>query len=292
LETSTRISSARALRRYVLAFVVIAGAVVLMSSPTTTGYTVNDREYYLAPDAIQFVRPGLNISIQSAQVGSDGTISTDFRITDVPPAGAAPQPLDITGVNTPGPISVSFLIAYIPSGQMQYVSYISRIEIAAASGASATQAAGESMTAGTLQTVTQGEYVYTFKAKAPAGFDATATHRLGIYGSRNLTEFDLGTNYADATFDFVPAGGTPAPRDIVRTADCNNCHDSLAAHGGSRKSVGLCIMCHTSQTTDADTGNTVDMKVFIHKIHMGSSLPSVKAGTPYQIIGFQNSVND
>jgi OmcA/MtrC family decaheme c-type cytochrome len=51
-------------------------------------------------------------------------------------------------------------------------------------------------------------------------------------------------------------------------------------------------MCHTPQTTDADTGNTVDMKVFIHKIHIGSSLPSVKAGTPYQIIGFQNSVND
>ena len=30
----------------------------------------------------------------------------------------------------------------------------------------------------------------------------------------------------------------------------------------------------------------------IHKIHMGSSLPSVEAGTPYQIIGFNNSVND
>ncbi len=25
---------------------------------------------------------------------------------------------------------------------------------------------------------------------------------------------------------------------------------------------------------------------------MGSSLPSVQAGTPYQIVGFQNSVND
>ena len=29
-----------------------------------------------------------------------------------------------------------------------------------------------------------------------------------------------------------------------------------------------------------------------HKIHMGSQLPSVKAGKPYQIIGFQGSVND
>ena len=43
------------------------------------------------------------------------------------------------------------------------------------------------------------------------------THRIGIYGSRNLTQWDLGTNYADTTFDFVPSGnGTPQPRDIVR----------------------------------------------------------------------------
>ena len=89
-----------------------------MRAPTTTGYMVYDRVFYLLPDAIQFVRPGLHISIQSAQIGSDGTISTDFQITDVPTAGRHPQPLDITGVNTTGPISVTFLIAYIPSGQL------------------------------------------------------------------------------------------------------------------------------------------------------------------------------
>ena len=70
--------------------VVIAGAVVLMRAPTTTGYMVYDRVFYLLPDAIQFVRPGLHISIQSAQIGSDGTISTDFQITDVPRPGRPP----------------------------------------------------------------------------------------------------------------------------------------------------------------------------------------------------------
>ena len=30
----------------------------------------------------------------------------------------------------------------------------------------------------------------------------------------------------------------------------------------------------------------------VHKIHMGSQLPSVKAGKPYQIIGNQQSVHD
>jgi OmcA/MtrC family decaheme c-type cytochrome len=44
-------------------------------------------------------------------------------------------------------------------------------------------------------------------------------------------------------------------------------------------------MCHQPQTVDPNTGNTLDMKVFIHKLHDGSSLPSVVAGTPYQIYG-------
>lgn len=278
--------------RWGLALAVVAGSVVLMSATRKAGFTVHDREYYVAANTIQFVRPGLTINIVSAAIASDGTISVDFKLTDVPPTGVAAQPLDITGVNTPGPISVSFLIASIPKGQTQYTSYISRLVKAATGSATATQASGESMTTGTLQPVTQGEYIYTFKNKAPTGFDPTATHRLGIYGSRNLTEFDLGTNYDDAIFDFVPAGGKPAPRDVVRTADCNSCHDSLAAHGGSRKSVELCIICHTPQSTDPNTGNTVDMKVFIHKLHRGSSLPSVQAGKPYQIVGFQNRVTD
>ena len=30
----------------------------------------------------------------------------------------------------------------------------------------------------------------------------------------------------------------------------------------------------------------------LHKVHMGSSLPSVIAGKPYQIVGFNQSVSD
>ncbi len=61
----------------------------------------------------------------------------------------------------------------------------------------------------------------------------------------------------------------------------------MSFHGGSRVGVALCIMCHQPQTVDPNTGNSLDMKVFIHSIHMGASLPSVVGRRkPYQIYGF------
>ena len=157
--------------------------------------------------------------------------------------------------------------------------------------ASTQQASSDS--GGTYTKLADGQYRYTFATKAPSGFSTTVTHTIGIYGNRNLSEFDLGTDYASTTFNFVPNGSAVTNvHDVIRTASCNKCHDQLSAHGGSRRGIEMCNLCHTPQTVDPDTGNTVDMKVMIHKIHMGSQLPSVKAGTPYRIIGNQGSVSD
>jgi OmcA/MtrC family decaheme c-type cytochrome len=284
-----------AIGRYTLILAVLAASIMLLNGDVKKNvFGVHDVAHYASPNVIEYIQPGLTFSIVSAKIASDGTISVDYKIAD--PTGAA---LDSAGVVTPGPVSASFLAAYIPSGQAQFASYIVKTAAAATGSATATQASGDS--GGTTQTVAVGEYIYTFKTKAPAGFNANATNRIGIYGSRNLTQWSLGTDYADTTFDFVPAGGTPAPRDVVRTTDCNNCHGSaatatgangLAAHGGTRRTVDLCIMCHQPQTSDPNTGNSLDMKVFIHQIHMGSQLPSVQAGTPYQVVGHLNAVSD
>ena len=73
----------------------------------------------------------------------------------------------------------------------------------------------------------RASYVYTYSVKAPKDWDKTATHRVGIYGNRNLTEFDMGTYYDDETFTLVPAGGTPVARDVIRTESCNRATTSL-----------------------------------------------------------------
>ncbi|HEY1342681.1 MAG TPA: OmcA/MtrC family decaheme c-type cytochrome [Bryobacteraceae bacterium] len=257
---------------------------LILAGATHPPFSKNQKALYADPHLVAFVRPGLAIKISSAQIAQDGTISAVFTLTDSNGA-----PLDRTGVATPGAVSLNFIADYIPKGQRQYVDYITRSATGTVSG-TVTQAAAESN--GSFAVVGDG-YRYTFSTHAPAGFDQTTTHTIGIYASRDLTEFDLGTNYASATFNFVPNGSAVTlVRDVIRTSSCNRCHDQLSAHGGSRRGIEMCVLCHTPQTTDPDTGNTLDLPVMAHKIHMGSELPSVQAGKPYQIIGFQGSVSD
>src|ERR1039458_5036322 len=282
-------SSILAVRRYALVLVVAAASAFMLSGQDQarlglqTRFDAHDLAAYATQAMIEYVNPGLVFSVVSAKIGSDGTISVDYKTTD--PTGL---PLDTAGIQTPGTISASFLAAYIPKGQAQYVSYVTRVTAAVTGSATAIQATADS--GGTTSTVAVGEYVYTFKTKAPTGFDPTASHRIGIYGSRNLTTWDLGTNYASVTYDFVPAGGTPAPRDMIRTANCNTCHYQLAFHGGTRRGLDLCIMCHTPQTIDPNTGNTLDMPVMTHAIHIGSSFPTIESTKPYGIVGHSNTL--
>lgn len=257
-------------RLLTIALLVVAS----LSSATRRPYSKHEKAYYADEATVQFVRPGLNIAINSATIGSDGTITVTYTLRD--PNGL---PLDSTGATTPGLISLSYVAAVLANGQEDYMTYTTRT----ATGTvipSVQQPGADS--GGTVTIVGPGQYQYVFHTKAPSGFDATATHTIGVYGSRSLTVYNLGTNYASATYNFVPNGAKVTHiHDIIETASCNGCHDQLSAHGGSRRGFNMCVLCHTPQNTDPNTGLTLDAKVFFHKLHMGENLPSVKAGTPY-----------
>jgi len=229
-----------------------------------------------------FVTTGVIMKIKSASIAKDGTITTQFTLTDSNGAG-----LDVNGVLTAGVEGLAFVAAYIPNGQSQYVAYTTNVDKATTNtNPSQTQASTDKGGTYTLVDAPSGTYNYTFGTKA-AGFDPTATHTIGAQAERDLSAYGFPTTYtSDTVFTFVPNGSAVTNvRDVVNEAACNSCHNPISAHGnpGPRQKIAFCVLCHTPQSTNPDSLNTVDMKVFIHKIHMGSSLPSVVAGTPYYV---------
>lgn len=159
-----------------------------------------------------------------------------------------------------------------------------------------------------------GVYTITFNAASTTvtGLDRARTHTVAGYVTR-VTQGTGGVSNTDVAFDsfnFVPGGGTAELDETVTDAQCNHCHGVVQAHG-TRRGVQLCLTCHSPQTTDPETGRTVDFKVMIHKIHMGSDLPSVQQkrdptpedatdpiplgsppATPYYIVGNSQSIHD
>ena len=116
-------------------------------------------------------------------------------------------------------------------------------------------------------------------------YQDTLTHRVAMQVTGNA---------ANTSLDFVPAGGAPTTtRNIAVNASCNDCHIRLGLHGGDRSNIEYCVTCHNPGTSDANSGNTVDFKVMVHKIHYGENLPSIRqAGWEYAIWGFGNTKID
>lgn len=262
-----------------------------LTGQTKHVFSKRDKAFYADPALVDFVNPGLAITINSATISSSGAISVTYTLTD--PSGL---PLDVTGQTTPGAISLTYFAGAIPKGQEQYTAYTTGSATGKVLGTVTRPDFEEG--GGAVKSLGSGQYQYTFLAQAPAGFDPTITTTIGMSGSRNLTEFNLGTNYAGATFNFVPNGSpVTVTRDVIRTSSCNACHDQLAFHGGHAFGLEQCIICHQPQNVDPSTGNSLDAKILFHSLHMGSQLPTVigtstTPGVPYEIIGYMNSVNN
>jgi len=104
-------------------FLTAAGSLLLLSAPKKTAFSPHDQAFYADSNTVNFVRPGLTISIVSAKIENDGAISVDYKLSDL-----KGLQLDRDGIKTPGAISLSFVAAYIPKGLTQYFSYTTRLQ--------------------------------------------------------------------------------------------------------------------------------------------------------------------
>ncbi len=136
-----------------------------------------------------------------------------------------------------------------------------------------------------------GNGSYTFKLdplkENPSADERARTWTAGVWASRRPSQQTGEDEAASSTLNFVPAGGTPGMKQIVALAACNTCHGPAVRAHGTRLGTQLCETCHTPQTSDPDTGNSVEFVEMIHKIHYGGDRP----GPTYTIIGFQGAVN-
>lgn len=149
------------------------------------------------------------------------------------------------------------------------------------------QPSSESSTSqGNLINHGDGTYTYEFGINisnviangAPVAYERSRTHRVSIMMGGHSGATD------DAVFDFVPDGSSGLDtREIVRTESCQACHGwEFHGHGGNRLTVQNCQTCHVPGAYDphgADgagfPGETLDLKVMIHKIHAGAELASI-----------------
>jgi OmcA/MtrC family decaheme c-type cytochrome len=234
---------------------------------------------------------GLKVEITGASIPAHRRPVVTFKITDLGGKALELKDLDADGVK--------FTIAALKtskSGEAEYQNYILTKVTGKAyvyKGETRQPVLAETMQpdvdpSGVLTRVGLGVFTYSFKTALPANFDPRATHVIGGELTRGNRLYA-----ANPLFEFIPAGGkVQTRREIVEAASCNSCHDPMRWHGGAARVTGYCALCHTSQLSDPETGENLDFKYFVHKLHRGKYLPSVAAGKPYILVGAEQRVRD
>jgi OmcA/MtrC family decaheme c-type cytochrome len=265
-----------------------------------------------APNGIDNSRPPVPYSdaekifpvITQAVIPEDGRAVVDFQLTDAFNTAI----LDLTAADIRGIIAK---LQNSPIGNLtgNWQSYINSIETPGAGEWPSTepklQATTESGSDGELTNNGDGTYRYRFATilqQQASGELADQANREGLnldyqdgLTHRVAMQFSNSQQPANPTYDWIPRNGQTDfifHLDVAATANCNNCHDKLAFHGGGRVEIKYCVTCHNPGSTDANSGNSVDLKQMVHKIHMGSQLPSVQHGTDYIIWGFNDTAHN
>jgi hypothetical protein len=240
---------------------------------------------------------GLRAEILAAAVDASRMVHVTFQLTDdagfpvTPVLGSTTDPdearirltlarLDLDSTTQEG-LTTTFT---------RYRNYITSPQTSPITSVTANLPAYDSSGTLTAVDLVAGTWRYTFSKPLPEGYDASLTHTVGGQVERTIGETRL---VANPLFDFVPAGGAVTTvREVVTTGQCNSCHNPLEAHGGARREVKLCQLCHTDQAPDPDTGNSIALLDMVHRIHRGRDLPSIvdgAVGAKYEIVGFQQA---
>ena len=149
----------------------------------------------------------------------------------------------------------------------------------------------------------------------PSGTDAAliAGSLEAIMEGRPRVDTD-GDGVADSSGQVAGAGisvawdadATSRP-SIVDIKRCDECHETLSLHGGSRTdNTRLCTTCHNPNATDISQHNagaclstvgpatadvSIDLPILIHSIH-AAALRQSQGAPPYIVCGYRNSVLD
>jgi len=234
---------------------------------------------------------GFKAEITGVTIPADRRPLVNFTVSD-----ANGKPLDLHDLD---PQSVKFTIAALKTdknGAADYHNYV-LTKVAgkdyAFKGESKKPVLAETLqpsndAGGVIARLRAGSFSYRFATALPANFDRRATHVVGAELTRAERRYA-----ANPLFEFVPSGSRVMDmRALVETASCNNCHDPMRWHRGTARQTGYCALCHTSQLSDPETGENLDFKFLIHKMHRGKFLPSVKEGKPYFTVGLNQRVVD
>lgn len=227
--------------------------------------------------------PGLKVEITDVEFPADGKPIVSLTLTDSNGYPVSAEALEGYG------FTIAQVVVDETTGLSKYHSLLIREvegqpytvggETKQPALAKATQAFADN--GGVWLAIDDGTYTYTFNNALTSEVDPALTTSVGIYAFK-----DGRASVANDVHTFVPVGGEPTvTREVATTAACGTCHNPIMIHGGTRRETALCVTCHTEQTTDPESGNTVEFKVLIHRLHSGTRLPSVQAGAPYQIVG-------
>ena len=157
-------------------------------------------------------------------------------------------------------------------------------------------------TAACWQELGSGKYRYrsavdlsTVTSPIAVPYDPSLTHRVSLAIDLSEPARELAPD--NPFLDFVPAGGTVTSNKLIAaTANCADCHVRLALHGGPRRDVEDCVVCHNPGSIDPDGGESVDMAYMAHSIHSGqlrgapigeTDPDDLTSAIPYVVYGFR-----